>query len=330
MLKVRRLFAIALILSFVFTSFALADAPIVMKIGHSQPTEHLRHKSLLKFKEMLETNTKGAIKVEIYHSSQLGSEAEQLEAVKMGIIQATRGGAFEAVSEKFVLYTMPFLFKDIKSVRKVTRGPIGAKIAKSSEKNGIYVPATGDAGGLRNITNNTRPIKKPEDMKGLKLRTPPIESIIKTMEALGASPVSIPYGEVYMALKTGVADGQENPYVNITAMKFYEVQKYLTVVNYQYHPDPFCVNLKWYKSLAPHLQKALNEASVKMMEYNDELVEEETETSFAILKDAMKVNTLSSSARNEFIKRSQKVYDYFINKGFFTKAELAEIQKAAK
>jgi TRAP-type C4-dicarboxylate transport system substrate-binding protein len=66
------------------------------------------------------------------------------------------------------------------------------------------------------------------------------------------------------------------------------------------------------------------------MEYNDELVEEETETSFAILKDAMKVNTLSSSARNEFIKRSQKVYDYFINKGFFTKAELAEIQKAAK
>jgi C4-dicarboxylate-binding protein DctP len=330
MLKVRRLFAIALILSFVFTSFALADAPIVMKIGHSQPAEHLRHKSLLKFKEMLETNTKGAIKVEIYHSSQLGSEAEQLEAVKMGIIQATRGGAFEAVSEKFVLYTMPFLFKDIKSVRKVTRGPIGAKIAKSSEKNGIYVPATGDAGGLRNITNNTRPIKKPEDMKGLKLRTPPIESIIKTMEALGASPVSIPYGEVYMALKTGVADGQENPYVNITAMKFYEVQKYLTVVNYQYHPDPFCVNLKWYKSLAPHLQKALNEASVKMMEYNDELVEEETETSFAILKDAMKVNTLSSSARNEFIKRSQKVYDYFINKGFFTKAELAEIQKAAK
>ena len=218
MLKVRRLFAIALILSFVFTSFALADAPIVMKIGHSQPTEHLRHKSLLKFKEMLETNTKGAIKVEIYHSSQLGSEAEQLEAVKMGIIQATRGGAFEAVSEKFVLYTMPFLFKDIKSVRKVTRGPIGANIAKSSEKNGIYVPATGDAGGLRNITNNTRPIKKPEDMKGLKLRTPPIESIIKTMEALGASPVSIPYGEVYMALKTGVADGQENPYVNITAM----------------------------------------------------------------------------------------------------------------
>ena len=328
MLKSRHFIVVALTISFVFTSFALADAPIVMKIGHSQPAEHLRHKSLLRFKEILEAKTKGAIKVEVYHSSQLGSEAEQLEAVKMGIIQATRGGAFEAVSEKFVLYTMPFLFKDLDSAHKITRGPIGAKIAKAAEKNGIYVPATGDAGGLRNITNNARPITKPEDMKGLKLRTPPIESIIRTMETLGASPVSIAYGEVYMALKTGVADGQENPYVNITAMKFYEVQKYLTVVNYQYHPDPFCVNLKWYKSLSPQLQRALDEASVEMMKYNDQLVEEETEASFEILKKHMKVNTLSSRARNEFIKRSQKVYDYFINRRkMFTKAELAEIQK---
>lgn len=330
MFKSHVLISVVLILSLIFTSFALADSPIVMKIGHSQPAEHLRHKSLLEFKEILEAKTKGAIKVEIYHSSQLGSEAEQLESVKMGVIQATRGGAFEAVSNKFVLYTMPFLFKDIKSVHAITRGPIGAKIAKDAEKNGIYVPATGDAGGLRNISNNARPITKPDDLKGLKLRTPPIESIIKTMEALGASPVSIPYGEVYMALKTGVADGQENPYVNITAMKFHEVQKYLTVVNYQYHPDPFCINLKWYKSLQPQLQAALNEASVEMMKYNDDLVEEETEASLKILKKSMKVNTLTASARKEFIQRSQKVYDYFITKGRFTKEELAEVQKIAK
>jgi C4-dicarboxylate-binding protein DctP len=307
---------------------ALGASAIVMKIGHSQPVDHPRQKSFLKFKEIVESKTQGGIKVEIYPASQLGSEAEQMESVKMGVIQGTRGGSFEAATPKLLIYTMPFLFKDIASVHKITRGPIGEKIAKESERNGIIILATGDAGGLRNFTNNARPLTKPDDMKGLKLRTPPIESIIKTMEALGANPVSIPYAEVYMALKTGVADGEENPYVNITAMKFQEVQKYLTVVNYQYHPDPFYVSLKWYQSLSPAFQAVLKDASIEMMKHNDDLVATETEVSFNLLKAAMKVNELTEAERKLFIEKVGKVYDFYVNtKKLFSMDELEEIRR---
>jgi len=123
---------------------------------------------------------------------------------------------------------------------------VGERIAQTAEANGLKILATGDGGGLRNITNNVRPITSPDDLKGLKMRTPPITSIIKIMEALGANPVSIPYAETYMALKTGVADGQENPFINIATMKFHEVQKYMTVVNYQFHPETFPVSLTWF------------------------------------------------------------------------------------
>ena len=113
--------------------------------------------------------------------------------------------------------------------------------------------AVGD-GGSRQITNNIRPVRTPADMKGLKIRTPPLESIIKAMEALGASAVSIPYGDTYMALKTNVADGQENPLANIGDMKFQEVQKYMTMIDYQFHPEPFDVNLDFFNSLPVDLQ----------------------------------------------------------------------------
>lgn len=325
------LFSFLFCLLFIFNVFIFAaDSPIVMKIGHSQPVDHPRHKSLLKFKEIVESKSNGAIKVDIYYSSQLGSEADQMEQVKLGVIQATRGGSFEAASPKLLIYTMPFLFKDIKAVHKITRGPIGDKIAKEAEKNGIIILATGDAGGLRNFTNNVRPITKPADLKGLKFRTPPIESIVKTIEALDGSPASMPYGEVYMGLKTGVINGQENPYVNITAMKFHEVQKYLSVVNYQYHPDPFFVSLMWYNKLKPELQKILKEASVEMMVYNDELVEKATNESYQLLKQKMKVNVLTAVQRKAFIDKVQKVYDYYYSKGLFTKQEIEEIQKLTK
>jgi C4-dicarboxylate-binding protein DctP len=312
---------------YTISDLSISDAQIVMQIGHSQPTEHPRHKSLLKFKEIVEERTNGGIEIEIYPSSQLGSEADQIEKVKLGVIQATRGGSFEAAAPKFLIYTMPFLFKNIKDVHKVTRGPIGDKIALEAEKNGIIILATGDAGGLRNFTNNINPITKPDDLKGLKFRTPPIESIIKTIEALGGNPASIPYGEVYMGLKTGVINGQENPFVNITSMKLYEVQDYLSIVNYQYHPDPFFVCLHWYNSLKPKFQDILKEASIEMMQYNDQLIEEATNKSYQLLKQKMKVNVLTEAQRKLFIDKSQQVYDYYYSKGLFTKQEINEIRR---
>jgi len=308
-----------------------AEKPVVMKVAHAQPEHTPRHKSYLLFKELVEERTNGAITVEIYPHGQLGVEHDVTEQVKMGVIQSTRSGSFEMVTPKLLIYTMPFLFETIDGLHRITRGPIGEKIAKEAEKNGFKLLATGDAGYFRHVTNNVRPVRKPADMKGLKMRTPPIESIIKTMEALGANPVSIPYAEVYMALKTGVADGQENPFINIEAMKFNEVQKYLTIVNYQWHPDPFVVNLDWYNSLSSKHQKIVKEAAQEAMKYNDDMMKEANDVAFAKIKDSFDdIVELSDSERQAFIDAVKPVYEYYINKGLFTLSELEEIRKAAK
>ena len=304
--------------------------PITMKIGHSFPENTSRHESLLKFKEIVEERTDGAIMVEIYPSGQLGKEMEMLEAVKMGSIEGLRCGPFEDAAPELLIYTMPFLFSDMDAVHRVTRGAITERIIKSTEKNGIKVLAVGDSGEFRQFTNNTRPITKPEDIKGLKMRCPPMESIVKIMEALGGNPVSIPFSETYMALKTGVADGEENPYTNIDKMKFYEVQKYLSVVNYQYHAEMLYVPLAWFNGLDKDIQQILVDAAKEHMILNDELLKEESKASYDVLKANMEVNVLSDAERQVFIDKVQPVYGYYIDKGIFTQADIDEIRKIAE
>ena len=308
---------------------ASTTKPVVMKIGHSLPENTSRHQSLVKFKEMVEERTNGAVLVELYPSSQLGSEMEMMEAVKMGSLEGLRCGPFEDAAPQLLIFTMPFLFSDMDAVHRVTRSTIADNIVKNTERNGIKVLAVGDAGEFRQITNNSRPITTPEDVKGLKIRTPPMESIVKIIESLNGNPVSIPFNETYMALKTGVADGEENPYTNIEKMKFYEVQKYLSVVNYQYHAEMLYVPLDWFNSLDKNIQDILVECAKEHMIYSDELLKEESKASYEILKANMEVNVLTPAQRQVFIDRVQPVYKYYIDKGLFTQADIDEIRKTA-
>ncbi len=303
--------------------------PVVMKIGHSFPENTSRHQSLLSFKENVEAKTNGAILVEIYPSGQLGKEMEMMEQVKMGSLEGLRCGPFEDAAPELLIYTMPFLFSDMDAVHRVTRSDVTKEIVKATEKNGIKVLAVGDSGEFRQFTNNERPITTPADLKGLKMRTPPMESIVKIMETLGGNPVSIPFSETYMALKTGVADGEENPYTNIDKMKFYEVQNYLSVVNYQYHAEMLYVPLAWFNNLSSDLQDILVECAEDHMKVNDELLAAESLASYQVLKDNMEVNVLSDAQRQVFIDAVQPVYEYYIGKGIFSQADIDEIRKVA-
>lgn len=306
-----------------------SDKKIVMRIGHTQPINHPRHQSLLKFKETVEAKTNKAVEVQIFPAGQLGSDADQMAMVKTGTLQAMRGNQLETAAPELLIYTMPFLFENLESVHKITRGPIGEKIARFAEKNNFAILATGDVGDLRDITNNVRPIVRPEDLRGLNMRTPPIESTEKTLQAFGAGTIPVSYDELYLALKGGKVDGQENPLINITALKLEEVQKYLTVIKYQYIPDPFFVNLEWYNSLEPSLKKIIKDASMAMMVYSDELVQKETETSMIKLKKSMAINTLTTDQRASFIEQSKPVYDYYLGKGLFSSQDLKDIRAAA-
>lgn len=296
----------------------------VFKYSNSQSENAPRSKSMLFFKETIEKASNRRIQVELYFNGVLGSEAEVFEMVQMGTVQGCRGGLFERANRKYLLYTLPFLFENAEQVVKVFRSEFGKKINREALANGVYIPATGVAGGMRNITTGTRPVKTPADLTGMKMRTPPIESTLLTFKALGANPQQVAYGETYMALKSGVVDGQENPFSNAVDMKFYEAQKYLSVVNWQVHPDPFYVNPEWYNSLPDDLKAVFDSVAEATMTYSDTIWLNSEEGYYSILKEKLETNTITSQARAEFVKGVQSVWQYYTDKNYFTRAEIDE------
>ncbi len=305
-------------------------AEVTMKIGHSMPTDTSRHQAVVAFKKYVEEKSNGAIEVQIFPSGQLGKEAEMVESLKLGEIEGYLGGVFDAVTPMLNLYLMPFIYPDQGALMAVAKSDIGKKVEKSAEDNNIKILATGDAGS-RNYTNNVRPIKTPEDMKGLKMRTPPVDAIIMSMEAVGGNPVSIAYAETYMALKTGVADGQENPFMNIVTMKFHEVQKYLTVVDYMFNPEPFCVNLEWFDGLKPEYQKIITDGAWIYTDTQNSIRANTTEKYLNEIKDAgVEVYVPTPEQYKMFADKCKPVYQKYIDRGDFTKADLDEVKAIVK
>ncbi|MCP4021214.1 MAG: TRAP transporter substrate-binding protein [Desulfobacteraceae bacterium] len=313
-----------------FGTNAWAKKTYQFKYANTQSENHPRSKSMVFFKNLVEKKSNNQIKVELFFSGVLGKEAEVLEMVKMGNVQGCRGGLFERANKKFLIYTLPFMFKNADQAVAVMQGELGQAINKDAVKNGFYIPATGVAGGMRNITSNKRPVDSLANIKGMKMRTPPIDVTIRTFKALGANPQQVPYTETYMALKTSVVDGQENPFSNIVDMKFYEAQKYLSLVNWQVHPDPFFVNLAWYNGLPADLKKAFDEAAVETMAYSNRIWLASENLYFETLKDKLIVKEPEKSARKEFVNAVKDVWQYYVDKGYFSWEDINQALALAK
>jgi tripartite ATP-independent transporter DctP family solute receptor len=299
----------------------------VIKCGHGHSTAHSNHLCFEMFKSLIELKT-DKYKVEIFPNSQLGNEAEMVEMVKLGTLQAVITARYESMGKEIYTATLPFVFKDYNHVNRVLASPIGEYLASFAEDSGLK-PLGWYHSGFRQITNNVRPIKSPADLKGLKMRTPPLENILKTMDAFNASPTSIAYSEIYMALKTKVVDGQENPYENIVSEKLYEVQKYCTNANYIYLPGLLVVGLDWWNSLPVEDQKIISEAAKVAIKYNNYIVES-TDAYYKNLciEEGMEIYELNEEERQSFIDMAQPVYDYFIEENISTQELIELIQNS--
>ena len=326
----KKIIILLIIFSMVFMGVFAKDTVYTFRYANTQSESHPRSKSMVFFKDLLEEATNGQIKVELYFSGVMGKEADVLDMVKLGQLQGCRGGLFERANKKYLIYTLPFLFENAEKVTKAMRSEFGQKINKDSLNNGFYIPACGVAGGMRNITNSKRPIKTPADLVGLKMRTPPIDVTLKTFKELKANPQQVAYTETYMALKTGVVDGQENPFSNAVDMKFYEAQKYLSVVNWQVHPDPFFVNPAWYDKLPDNLKKIFDDTAKAAMVYSDTIWLNSEKKYFAILSGELETNAITDSARKAFVKASKPVWDYYVKQGYFTNNDIRAVIKAAE
>ncbi len=305
---------------------ALGD--FTMVVGHAQPEGNPRFVSMEKFAEDVEAATNGHVQVEVYGNGQLGTEKEMLEQVVAGTTQGMRGGQFD-FSPRLLMFTLPFLTTQRSEVTALLKSDLAKQVcAEAEETTGTVIINLCDAGGYRQFSNNKHPITKPDDLKGLKMRTNGMKTIDMTFQTLGASTVSVPYADLYMGLKTGVADGQENPWVNVQGMKFYEVQKYFTEVNYQFHPDPFYVNAAWWNALPEEYRTIITDCATAMGDYNDQLIDESSVAAKEeIVASGAEVYEPTAEELEAFKTAMQPVYDQCVAEGICTAEELAEMQQ---
>ena len=256
------------VLVFMFSSIGISQgAEIVMKIGHVDPADAFRssdHSFAVVFKNYIETSTHGAIQVEIYPTSQLGQERESMELLQTKILQGyiATNGALAPFFPLLGTVEIPFSIPSFEVAYKVFDGEFGQEFSeKIIEKTGLKLLAIMEQGGFFHLTNSVRPIKSPEDVKGLKFRTMTLPSHIHFFESMGASAVPISWAEVYTSLQTGVADGQHNPINPIRNSALYEVQKYMTLTNHLYSTHWFLVNNEWFINLSEEYQKALTDGA---------------------------------------------------------------------
>lgn len=213
-----------------------------------------------KFKDLVEAQSKGDIKVKIYHSGSIGNETEilqqiQLNTVQMGVITS---GPFDTFDPIVRVIDYPFLFKSNAQADAVLDGPLGAEILKDLESAGFKGLCFSE-NGFRDLTNSRRPVKTPEDVKGLKIRVMASAMHKAIWQDLGANPTPMPW-PIYTELEQGVIDGQENPLWVLVEYKLWEVQKYLTLTRHVYSPHIDVASLIWWKTLTPKTQEMLQKA----------------------------------------------------------------------
>ena len=246
---------------------AMAQSPIIIKFSHVVANDTPKGKGALKFKELAEKYTNGKVKVEVYPNSTLYKDKEELEALQLGAVQmlAPSNSKFGPIGIKdFEVFDLPFLLPNEAALRKVTEGPLGQAMLKKLEGKGMIGLAYWD-NGFKEMSAN-KPLRMPDDYKGLKFRIQSSKVLEAQFRALGAIPQVMAFSEVYQALQTGVVDGQENTPSNIYTQKFYEVQKYTTLTNHGYIGYVVVVNKKFWDDLPAdvrgQLEKAMHEATV--------------------------------------------------------------------
>ncbi len=318
-----------LLLAVLLGGCGVSSKQIVFKYGNEQPEAALRSQSMLFFKKELEERSGGRIQVELFFGGVLGNERELMDLVATGALQGTRGGFFADANPRFNLFTLPFLVDDWDQAIRLVNSPFMKAVNEGARERGFHIPATGISQGFRAHTNNKHPIRTPDDLKGLKMRVPSQEVYVQTAKAFGANPQEIPYIEVYQALQTGVVDGQDNAPSNIWDFKVHEVSEYLTISNYATGPDPFMVNLAWYETLPSDLQKLFDEVAAETMTLSDQMNREKEAEFIELLSKELTVNTLTGEALEPFRAAVEPVYEYFVEKGEFSRDDIAAARAAS-
>lgn len=299
--------------SFVFQiNWSTADAQVVqMRLAHYVDEKHPLHLGAKQFASRVEERTKGQVKITIYPNNALGSPPEVVEQVTLGTLDMciNTQGQFENHVKASATVQIPFLFDDYDHAHRTLDGPAMEWLAPQFEKAGMIYLANWEW-GFRNLTNNKRPVMKPEDVKGLKIRVPPEFHLQTLFESLGAVVTQIAWPEVYMALAQNVVDGQENPLSAIWYAKFYEVQKYVALTRHAYATAVPVMSTKTWAKLNPEQKQILKEEAKTSGDWvRKTLNEEETDLIGKFEKAGLQVTRPDPKAfRAAVASANEKIY----------------------
>jgi tripartite ATP-independent transporter DctP family solute receptor len=306
---------------------AIAQAKTTLKLAHVCTEEDIFHIQSVKFKELVEKRTNGEVEIRIFPNKQLGGKEEDLiTMVQTGTIglATITCGPITTFDPLFGVLDMPFLFRNEKQAYKVLDGPIGQRFLDSLAKIGIKGLAFGER-GFRNVSNSKRPINKPEDLNGIKIRVMQSPIYIATFKALGANPIPMGWGEVYTALQQGTIDAQENPPWVIWAFKIYEVQKYYSLTGHAYSGNVIMMNNDLFRKFDAKTQKILVESARESSSYERKVNNDgEADVLKKLREKGMQVNDVD---RTLFQKASKSIYEEEYKKHPEWRKIIADIQK---
>ena len=300
---------------------ASADQPVTMKLGWAETAERSGHalsEAAYTFKEQVEALSNGSITVDLYPAAQLGDATSMLTQVEAGTLEScmsvSNGQFATSYYPDLGFLDIPFMFESSQEAYDLLN-PEGEFFqdlqGDIAEKTGIR-PLVFFNEGLRHITNSKREITAPEDLQGLKIRTMNVTAHMKMFEALGALPTNVSWNELYTALETGVADGQENPIANAVYISAWEVQKYMTLDGHVCLCGLFCMNEDFYQSLSDAQKAAVDQAALKALEAEYDMYQANEAANLELLKEhGLQITELTSEQIDAFRQACQpQVLEY--------------------
>ena len=308
--------------------------PISITVAHSEngdPTNYM-HGAALAFKEYVEAESNGKITVQVSPGGALGDADACMMQVMSGTLEiagSISDGSISAVYPNYLVFSIPYLFRNQNHALAVFHGDFGQKFWSGFTEATNVLPLCTVSGGFRSTTNSVRPIHTPEDMKGLTIRTMNMSAHMEIMENLGASVTPLSWTELYSALQTGVVDGQENGLPSTMMGNLYEVQDYLTLDEHVWTTDNFVMSKSWYDSLPAEYQRIIDMGGAKMQEVCQRLADVQTELAMEFLPTVMEVYDPTEEEMEQFKEACQASTIDFIRGAVDDEALVDEILAAA-
>jgi tripartite ATP-independent transporter DctP family solute receptor len=293
---------------FAIASDAAAEEVFELKLGHLADPANPYALGATKIAELVEERTDGKLVIKVFPSSQLGAAEKLIEGLVLGTLDfaMTTTAVLGQFEPKLLVFGFPYMMRDRAHAFKAL-DTIGMELGENLEAKGIKVLGYFE-NGLRHMINNKRKINTPDDMKGLKMRVMSTPVYIELMKALGADPTPMAFGEVYSACQQGTIDGLECPAVHFWQMRFFEVNKYITLTAHTYESEPFLMSMKTWNKLPEEYQKILVEATAEALEYSRKLSIDQEADYFQKIKDSG-ICQIDEVDLAPFVEKSKAVWE---------------------